>query len=274
MTPGCPVTRRRRIALAVSLATVAGLVLGGVLVIRSLSRAMMFPGSSERMPPAGELTRARISLLPYTTADGLALTGALARAESPGADFLVYFHGNGEAAAHNLSMAADLAAAGHDVLVAEYRGYGGMPGSPSEAGLYLDAEAAIAALGADKSKLVLVGRSLGTGVAVEMAKRGHAREVVLISPYTSMVDLARLMVGAFAPAVIFDRFDSASKIGALDLPITVIHGTRDDVVPLEMGKRLAGMARRGRLVALDGLGHNDIPDVADRILEALAARSR
>jgi fermentation-respiration switch protein FrsA (DUF1100 family) len=244
-----------------------------MVMLRWLSRAAMFPGAPAPRLPVEALAARGISLLDYRAADGLPLTGLWVRSAQPAAETLVYFHGNAEGAADNLPMAERLAARGRDVFLVEYRGYAGMPGSPSEHGLYHDAEGAIAALEVPDCRLVLVGRSLGSGVAVEMARRGRGKALVLISPYTSMVELARRMVGGLARVVVADQFDNASKIGTLTMPITVIHGQQDQVVPFAMGAALSRLARGARLVSLPHCGHNDIPDVAALIEDALASSS-
>src|SRR5207302_6071753 len=100
--------------------------------------------------------------------DGQTLIGAWCRSGSPGAPAILFFHGNGESAAQNVPFGLELAALGYDVFLAEYRGYGGLPGSPTEAGIYLDAAAALAAMNVPDDRLILAGRSLGTGVAVEL----------------------------------------------------------------------------------------------------------
>ena len=207
-------------------------------------------------------------MVEYRTADGIELRGAWCRGN--GATALVYFHGNAEAAGDNVGFGRELAANGYDVFLAEYRGYGGLSGEPSEQGLFLDAEAALSvvyAAGFPRAHVALVGRSLGTGIVIEMAQRGHGSQLVLISPYTSMVDVARSIVGPFA-FLVADKFDSLAKIRDIRVPITVIHGTRDAVVPFELGKRLA-QAAGAELVKQEGFGHNDLVDLPELIDRAL-----
>jgi uncharacterized protein len=243
--------------------------------VLELARSVIFPGCPVAFPPVGELERLhpRVSLLAYRTDDGLDLVGAWARSTASGAPVVVYFHGNAESAAQNLDLASDLAGRGTGVFLAEYRGYGGMPGRPTEGGLYRDGVAAVRAVessGIPTERLVLAGRSLGSGVAVELARRGFGRALVLISPYTSVVDLGRRLLGPLAPLVVADRFDSLAKLPGLKIPAVILHGTRDEVVPFAMGEALARAGPRARLVALRGRGHNDIPDLAAQVERALA----
>ncbi|HQR68617.1 MAG TPA: alpha/beta hydrolase, partial [Thermoanaerobaculia bacterium] len=162
-----------------------------------------------------------------------------------------------------------LADGGVDVVLAEYRGYGGQPGRPDEEGLSADGAALLAALAAEgvtPDRLVLVGRSLGTGVAVELALRTPPALLVLVSPYTSFPDLGRTLVGPLAPLVVPDRFDNLGKIGRLSCPVVILHGTRDEVVPFRMGEVLARAGRNVRFLALEGRTHNDIPDLPALLL--------
>jgi fermentation-respiration switch protein FrsA (DUF1100 family) len=175
---------------------------------------------------------------------------------------VVYFHGNGEVAGDDLWMAKSLVAQGFAVTLAEYRGYGrSSASSPSEAGLYADASAVLddlAELGVGSDRIVLWGASLGTGVAVEMALRGRGAALVLVSPYTSIVDMARRMT-PFLPVslLVGDKFDTESKAARLALPTVIVHGTDDEIVPFAMGERVARAVRGSRFERIEGGHHMD-----------------
>jgi hypothetical protein len=259
--------------LAVLLAAV--LVLGLVLFLRSFARVLAFPGSRLALPPAEQLGE-RTRILTFRTEDGLTLRAAWVSARVPLSPVAVYFHGNAEAAVQNLPLAAALADGGVDVVVAEYRGYGGQPGSPDEAGLYADGAALLVALSAEgvtRDRLVLVGRSLGTGVAVELALRTPPALLVLVSPYTSFPDLGRSLVGPLSPLIVPDRFDNLGKIAKLACPVVILHGTRDEVVPFRMGEALARAGKNVRFLPLLGRTHNDIPELAERLLDEIRSAS-
>jgi len=243
----------------------AVLVVGAFLLLRVLARSMTFPRPRVPFPSEIQLASRSVSarLVAYETAGGISSKGILVTA-GPGADARVlYFHGNAESAMQNLPLAEELARHGIDTFLAEYRGYSGLPGRPTEAGLNQDAETALRAFGEgrDSPGVVLVGRSLGSGVAVEIASRRPPRLLILISPYTSLVDMGRSLVGPLAPALVPDRFDNLSKIAALTCPIVIVHGTRDEVVPFEMGRRLATAGRNVRFIPLEGRTHNDLPEL-------------
>lgn len=250
----------------------------GVLGSGWLARPMIFPGDAAALPAAGD---AAAEVVDYTTDDGVRLRGLLARGQGEGPRAtVVYFHGNAESAARNRDVAAGLAARGLDVFVAEYRGYGGCPGSPSEAGLLRDARAAVAAAcertGAAPGDVVLFGRSLGTGVAAALAAEGVGRAVVLLSPYTSILDLAAdLVPRPLALLAVRDTFDSRARLLGATQPVTVLHGTRDQVIPFAHGEALvAALGPRARLVRLDGYDHNDVFARASVIYDATVAAAR
>lgn len=233
-------------------------------MLTSLVRSMIFPASQVSFPGPHE-SEGR-SVTRYDTVDGLRLAGAFFPPPSAERPVVLYFHGNAEAAAQNLPLADELRARGLGVFLAEYRGYGGLEGAPSEKGLYADGAAALSELGrlgVPPARVVLVGRSLGSGVAVELATRHRVAAVVLVSAYTSIVDMGRTVAGALSPLVIRDRFDSLSKIGRVYSPVALLHGTRDDVVPVAMGRRLAAARPGSRWIEVPDATHNDFPGLAE-----------
>ncbi len=272
----------RLLAPAAAFVAVTALVAGvAVLALRALSRSVIYPGSNQAFPPEAELARAipGASLIRYAAPRGPTLTGALVRARSdsgPGLRRVIaFFHGNAESAAENLPLAALFAEAGVDVFLGEYRGYGGNAGRPSEEGLYADGEAgldALSRLGYRQENVFLVGRSLGTGVAAELAVRRSAALVVLVSPFTSAVEMGRVAAGPLAPLLVADRFDTLSKIGRVRSPVAILHGTLDEVVPVAMGRRLAAASPGARYVEVPAASHSDFPGLPELILEELRRR--
>lgn len=233
------------------------------------ARSAIYPGCAVPCEPGPG-----VEVKDYTSTDGVALRGAWVRSGVAGAPVLLWFHGNAESAGTNVSFARALARAGIDVFVAEYRGYGGLAGSPDEDGLYADAEgalAAVAASGVPKETVVLGGRSLGTGVAVELACRSPVRGLVLVSPYTSLVDIGRRVVGPLAPLMVPDKYASIDKVGALEVPLVAIHGTEDETIPADHGRAIAAAARNGRFVPVEGASHNGIPGLERLVADAVAS---
>ena len=199
----------------------------------------------------------------YVTQDGLAMTSWYAPPVEPGAAVIVYFHGNGGHAGYRADKLSPYLDIGLGVLLVGYRGYGGNPGSPSEAGLYSDAEAAITWLATESittDRIVLYGESLGTGVAVEMATRNAVKAIVLEAPFTSLAD-AGARAYPFLPVrwLARDRYETIAKIGAVSAPVMVVHGETDQLVPADMGRAVLAAApdpKRGHFVP--GVGHNDL----------------
>jgi uncharacterized protein len=162
------------------------------------------------------------------------------------------------------------------VLLFDYRGYGGNPGSPSEKGLAADARAALAWLVAqpevDQDNIVYFGESLGAAVAIGLATEHPPAALVLRSPFTSLAEVGRvhypwLPIGR----LLIDRYPSIDRIGSLTAPLLVIAGDRDDIVPESLSKKLYEAApdpKRYQLVP--GANHND-PELIDdpRLIEAV-----
>jgi len=175
---------------------------------------------------------------------------------------VVWFHGNGEDLADAVPMVSLLRTLGVGVLAVEYPGYGVAGGTPSEQGAYAAAESALSWLrterGVDDARVVLLGQSLGSGVATEMARRGHGARLVLISPFTSVAEMARRVFPFFPARFVRHRFDTLSKAASISMPVLILHGTEDEVVPFSMGERLAAAFPQAWLVQIPGGQHNDL----------------
>ena len=198
-----------------------------------------------------------------------------------GAPTVVHFHGNGEQLADGSTwLAQRFQDAGLGFYAVEYPGYGlaAVGQGPSEKGIYAAAERALAhlhgELGVPRERTVLQGQSLGSGVAVEMAKRGLGTRLVLITPYTSIVEVgARIFPWLPARLLVRDPFDSAAKAPELKLPVLIVHGTRDEVIPVDMGQRLGTLFPNATTRILEGKSHNDVLDRPD-ILQELVRFAR
>lgn len=180
-----------------------------------------------------------------------------------GSPTLLHFHGNGEQIADLIGLGRALRARGLGFFAMEYPGYGIAEGEPSESANYAAAEATLEHLRArhaiDEHQLILQGQSLGTGVAMEMARRGHGRKLILISPYTSMVAMGKLTLPIFPNEwLVHDRYLNDRKAPSIAHPALVVHGTRDEVIPFQMGRRIAELLPNARLFAVQGGRHNDL----------------
>ncbi len=254
---------RRRAIAVLRVLLIAYLAL--CLVARLTYTKLLFPAPSLAAPPPLE-EAGRLLELPQT--DG-SHTAALYFPPPPEASprrVVVMFHGNGQTMYGEIDHARVLRAHGYGVAIVEYRGYGltyGSGAAPSEAMLYEDGEAVLAHLdreehiGADR--VVLWGWSLGSGVAAEMARRGHGSRLVLLSPFTSVVEIGKRMLPFLPVSLLMShRFDTLSKAASIHMPTIVVHGDVDEVIPFEMGERVARAIPNAKLVRVTGGHHADL----------------
>jgi uncharacterized protein len=175
-----------------------------------------------------------------TTADGLQLLAWHAPSGAPDAPVMVYLHGNAGHIGHRAGKVLPYLEAGWGLLLVEYRGYGGNPGQPTEAGLYADARAAldfVQAAGVPADRIVLYGESLGAAVAVQVASERTVGALVLEAPFAALGSLAQHHY-PYVPArwLVRDRFDTLSKIAGVGTPLLILHGERDAVTPVRFGR--------------------------------------
>lgn len=238
----------------------------GYLVVVGLAYArqdsMLFHRGVARQPktPVVEAPQATYCLMPPP---------------APKAKVLVHFHGNAEQLADLDWLAQKAKDRGWGFVAVEYPGYGLAPGITTEASMVAAAEGALFHLttkqSLEREQLVLSGRSLGTGVAMAMAERGWGERVVLMSPYTSLPDVAALQLPYLPVRLLMKvRFNSLSRAGQVKQPVLIVHGTKDELIPVEMGAQLAGALAKGRLVRVENAGHNDLDD-RDETWDAIAA---
>ncbi|MGH2752612.1 MAG: alpha/beta hydrolase [Actinomycetota bacterium] len=243
----------------VLLLAVAGLLYAGLVLLED--RFIYFPSRAITATPAD--VSLEFEDVYFEPPDGVRLHGWWVPGDAHDVT-LLWLHGN----AGNLGDRVGILELLHDELGAsifmfDYRGYGRSEGKPSEQGLYADARAALEALrshgGAESHDVVLYGQSLGAAVAVELASARPTRAVVLEAPFTSVPDMARHHYG-FLPvaSLLRSSFDTEARISDIDAPLLVMHGDRDDIVPLNMGERVFAAAREPKeFNVLEGAGHND-----------------
>ena len=155
---------------------------------------------------------------------------------------LVFFHGNAGDLSNRIYKLNELDKLNINILLISWRGFSGNEGYPTEKNLYEDAEAAIKWLNKKKvsnSQIILYGESLGTGVAVEIASKNNFNSIILESPFTSIENSAKIYYPYLPVRLLLkDKYDSIGKIKMIDTPILIMHGEKDDVVPISMGKEL------------------------------------
>ena len=247
-----------RVVTAVVVTVVALLVLAWALQRRLIYLPASGPAPAmDALLPGGE----EVS---FDTEDGLRLGGWFVPggAGAAGPTVLV-FNGNAGNRAARAPLAGALARAGMSVLLFDYRGYGGNPGSPSEEGLAADARAALGYLAArpevDPARVVYFGEALGAAVALRLATERPPAALVLRSPFASLAEVGRHHYPLLPVSLLLrDRYDSAGLAGRLAAPLLVVAGGRDRIVPAGHSRRLfAAAPQPKRLVVLDGADHND-----------------
>lgn len=252
------------------------LYIGFVAVIFLFQRHMMYVPDVTRPEPAA-FNCGDMSVIDVVTTDGLTLHGWYKAPAGKDKPVILMFHGNAGNIGYRYYMARFWLDHGYGVLMAEYRGFGGNPGSPTEQGLYRDARAYVAwlmAKGFTPSQIVLKGESLGTAIASQMATETSGfRALVLESAFTSSGDVAQKHY-FYIPAKLLlrDRYDNLSKIRNIKIPVLFVHGVLDHIVPYGQGKAVFDAANEPKkLAAITDAGHNDlyIHGAGPKILEFL-----
>jgi len=247
-----------------------------LLVLWAGQRSLMYlPIGTAPSPAAAGLPDADV--LSVKTSDGFALGAWFLRTGRETAlATVIVFNGNAGNRSFRAPLARRLADAGFHVCLFDYRGFGGNAGSPSEDGLLRDARAVFAAVArrpdVKPDRIILMGESLGTGVAVALATEVSPLALVLRSPFTSMADVAayhyRLLP---VRQLLWDRYDSLSRIGALTSPVAIVAGDRDRVVPYALSRRLfEAVSAPKRFITVPGTDHNDFElNAGDPVIEAV-----
>lgn len=226
-----------------------------------IQRKLLFP--AHLVPRPREPRLSGLERLWFDTDEGKVeawfLPGVGVSAERPG-PAVIFAHGNGELIDQWPAMLAPYLKLGVSLVLPEYRGYGRSKGHPSERAIHQDLCALHGRLAADPrvdmGRIVYHGRSLGGGAVCSLARAHAPKALILESTFTSVVDVARGM--GIPSFLIHDRFESLPVVQSFDGPILVMHGTRDGLVLVSHGKRLAASNPQAELVLYD-CGHNDLP---------------
>ena len=252
----------RRLAVVVA---IVALVASGLLALAwSQQRRLIYFPSPGPVPSAATILPDGQDVVLET--DDVIRLGAWYFPVPGGGPAVLVCNGNGGDRSGRARLAIALNRMGLSVLLFDYRGYGGNPGKPSEDGTAADARAAQAWLAAQPGieKIVYFGESLGAAVAVGLAADTPPAAVILRSPFTSLPDVGAVHY-PWLPVrwLLTDRYPSIERIGSVHVPVMVIAGDRDDVVPEALSRRLFDAANDPkRYVLVPGAGHND-PDLID-----------
>jgi fermentation-respiration switch protein FrsA (DUF1100 family) len=232
------------------------------------------------VPPPAAVVRvpADAEAVTFASADGTRLNGWFAdRADQR--RVLMYFHGNAEDVERAWPEMSELAGSLDAALfVFDYRGYGLSEGKPSETGIVEDGAAALRWVMQQRqlpaNQIILVGRSLGAGVAAQVAARHPPQALVLLSGFSSMVDVAAAMFPLFPVRWLMrNRYDSESVLASTAFPVFQVHGVRDGIIPVRFGRRLfeALPSTEKEFLELPNRGHNDFgwPDYGGKLRQFL-----
>lgn len=245
------------------LAIVAGIALILLALLWIFQRSLIYLPDRGAAAAAGDVLPGA-SDVTLTTSDGLRLGAYHVPAADARRDVTVLVAGgNGGNREGRATTAAALSDAGFDVLLLDYRGYGGNPGSPSEDGLARDARAAYAYLvedaGVPPERLLYFGESLGAGVVTELATEHPPAGVLLRSPFPSLAAVGQRHYPIVPVGLLLrDRYPVAEHLANVRVPTTVVYGTADSIVPPAQSREVAAVAAgEVEVVEVTGAGHND-----------------
>lgn len=199
----------------------------------------------------------------FKSEDGLDLLAWYVPPARKDGKIVVIFHGNCCTLAYRAVKAKSFFSKGYGVFLVEYRGYGGNPGTPSEEYFYKDARAAASWLdkqGYNNGRIVAYGNSLGSGVAVQFALDTGAKFLILEAPFTSAVDVGEFLY-PYIPVqfILRDKYDNFSKIGKISPDLLVVHGDRDEVIPIALAEKLFAAANEPKhFISIAGGKHGDL----------------
>jgi fermentation-respiration switch protein FrsA (DUF1100 family) len=200
---------------------------------------------------------------PMNARDGSPYRSLFKQPSDDSQPIILHLHGNGGSITGRIPMYHAMTSEGAGLLAVGYPGYGGNPQKPSEQSMYDVAQnnfSHLLELGFAPERIVIVGQSLGTGIATKLAIDNAAAGLILEAAYTGMDDMAQQQF-PYLPArwLVKDRYRSRDRIADIDMPLSWIHGTADELIPFAMGQRLFDAASEPKTAhPIAGGGHNDL----------------
>ena len=196
----------------------------------------------------GDKLEVEVQKISIKTSDNIDLLGWFHKKDLKKFKTILYFHGNAgnlENRIHKLNHFKDMDI---NFLIIAWRGFSGNDGKPSEKGLYDDGSSAVKwlkDLGLVENDIILYGESLGTGVATQIAQNNNFAGLVLETPFTSMIDAAEHFYPYIPVGLLLrDRYENDKKIKKINIPVLIMHGEADQIVPFEMGKKIYEIANQ------------------------------
>jgi fermentation-respiration switch protein FrsA (DUF1100 family) len=244
--------------LLLSLAGIFALV---VVIGRLLHRYFMYIPDRARVAPQ-EAGLSGVEEIVFKAADGTKLIAWYLPAQGT-KPTLLYFTGNSGNVANRAGKIRTIAASGYGVFMLNYRRYGGSEGRPTEARNAADAVSAydcLRAQGVAPGDIVAYGESIGTAIATRLSLQREVQALVLEAPFTSAVDVGKLLWKGFPLGIIMvDQYRTIDRIGDVKVPLFIVHGGRDAIIPLDQARRIYHAANEPKtLVVVPQAGHNDL----------------
>ena len=255
----CLIVKMKKLKYAVlAFLTLFPIFSGCDAVINTLS---FFPNTSDTLCSPDSLPP-ETKPVTIETADHEKLACLLLRSTNSGR-LLIYFHGNAGNIDVRLPELEKIRDLGVNVLGVSYRGYGRSTGSPSEEGIYSDGQAAyrfaVDSLGYAGENIIILGRSIGTTVAINTAQNKNVAKVILVTPLTNGREFAKARHLGFLSFLAENRFDNLGKCRNVRAPVLIIHGTQDEIIPYALGVRLYDLIQgKKKFVCIPGGRHNDL----------------
>lgn len=197
----------------------------------------------------------------FKTQDGLNINAWFIPSNTPTSSYtLLFSHGNGGNISHRISKIEMLNKLDLNIFIYDYRGYGKSQGRPSEAGIYLDTEAAYSYLVQEKNikpdTIIAYGESLGSTASIDLASKVKLKALILEGAFSNAKDMAKEVYPFLPGFFIKTKFDSLNKIKNITAPKLFIHSSSDEIVPIELGKKLFDAAKEPKFFKTIGGGHN------------------
>ena len=244
-----------------------------LIVVFFFQRNLLYhPSVDNHLKDQTEIEPAEIKKVKITTKDKIDLIGWFYNKDIEKFKTILFLHGNAGSLGNRTYKLNHFKDLNVNFLIIAWRGFSGNKGKPNEMGLYEDAESAIKWLNANGIKeknIILYGESLGTGVAIEVAQNKNYAGIILESPFTSMVNMGKKYYPFFPVSFLLkDKFESYRKIQKISVPIIVMHGKQDKIVPFAMGKKMYEMANEPKFFYVQEYGDHMI-DYDTELLMAL-----
>jgi len=243
-----------------------------IIVFFFQGNLLYHPTTDNYLQNQAEREPAEIEKVKITTKDKINLIGWFYNRNLEEFKTILFFHGNAGSLENRTYKLNHFKNLNLNFLIIAWRGFDGNKGKPNEMGLYEDAKSAIKwlkAKGIKEKNIILYGESLGTGVAVEVAQNKNYAGVILESPFTSMVNMGKKYYPFFPVSLLLkDKFESYKKINNIFVPVLIMHGKVDKIVPYDMGKKMYELANEPKFFYSQEYGDHMI-EYDEKLLSAL-----